>query len=819
MNFSRSRFLVALTLGLLGAVSLRPVALAQQSASSGERPSGAGVGVAGALRVVSEDVLSPKSWTNTALPDGTVLMVGGTISSKAARGKGDSPADMVRGWLEQDDTESTEPVRRPPRLWGAKVSGWPQPPEPPACQDKDEYLMPNATLLKDGRVFFSGGLCHSHGLAYLSRRLDEHLGTAIWDASQQRWQPGPKLKRERVMHSATLLPDGSVMLAGGLSRAALTKGEAEPVHDSVELFVDGKIQFLAPLSLARAGHTATLLLDGSVLVVGGYDAKGRALASAELWDPKTKEWSPMPAMADARFSHSATRLSDGRVLVTGGQIGTQLILARSEIFDPSTGRWSDGPALPRALREHSTILLPDGAVLLAGGRQAGPSPATDAWVWLLDARQEHWQSAGNATVAVYQDWLGGQEPQLLPDGRVRIFAGSHLLMWERVAPNSLPPAPIWSKTPAITLLANGQVLVVGRRRGLRGEETGANLWDPTTQIWSDAGRLSYRGHADTALMQLPSGRVILVGAETQNSLSAECWEPSAMQWTYCGQSIFSRSALGHLELGLLPDGRMLVIPSFDDGLVYNEEKKNFDIGKLNWDVDRNFYGLPWLSKTSIAFFDDRSGNAPVDISPLAARYWEMVEETSGYAALPRFREVPGRRLRWDPSKARWAYELRPEQIGRQAVLTPDGCLLSVNPLSLFDVNIGRRRSIVDPGLAMDPVRRRMIQLPGGYVVVVGVPVGGAGRSFYYGRASCAGLTLATDQAPGMQPRDVGEEHSVMPMAAGTLPEPTPRSWWQRLEEGWFSEQLWLAAAVLIPLAIYFMWRWLIRLVLGKRRSG
>ncbi|MDW8309920.1 MAG: kelch repeat-containing protein, partial [Verrucomicrobiales bacterium] len=119
----------------------------------------------------------------------------------------------------------------------------------------------------------------------------------------------------------------------------------------------------------RADHTATLLPDGRVLLVGGRDAHGE-LASAEVFDPATRAFSAVGAMTFARAGHTATLLPDGRVLIAGGaHLG--LSLGSAEIFDPQTGAFGPPVPLAAARSGHSATVLDDGRVILAGGNAEG----------------------------------------------------------------------------------------------------------------------------------------------------------------------------------------------------------------------------------------------------------------------------------------------------------------------------------------------------------------------------------------------------------------------------------------------------------------
>jgi hypothetical protein len=125
------------------------------------------------------------------------------------------------------------------------------------------------------------------------------------------------------------------------------------------------------LAEARRLHTATLLLDGRVLVVGGYSSAGAHIASAEIYDPAIGTWSPAGTLAIPRGAHSAALLPDGRVLVAGGYYRptptTSSPTASAEIYDPNTGSWAMTGSMSTPRHWHTATALPGGAVLVAGG--------------------------------------------------------------------------------------------------------------------------------------------------------------------------------------------------------------------------------------------------------------------------------------------------------------------------------------------------------------------------------------------------------------------------------------------------------------------
>lgn len=209
-----------------------------------------------------------------------------------------------------------------------------------------------ATLLSDGRALVVGGLGGGHG---------PHRAEAeVFDPASGAWSPAGALPQARGYHSATRLPDGRVLVVGG---------EGAPHDASLRdaAIFDPRATTWAPvpslLATGRSDHTATVLPDGTVLVVGGtkLHTGGRPqniLASAEVVDLRGTAFLPAPAMTQRRSRHAATALGDGRVLVTGG-FGDRMgeATATAEIYDPRTRRWTAVADMPEANASHTAVLL------------------------------------------------------------------------------------------------------------------------------------------------------------------------------------------------------------------------------------------------------------------------------------------------------------------------------------------------------------------------------------------------------------------------------------------------------------------------------
>ncbi len=338
-----------------------------------------------------------------------------------------------------------------------------------------------ATLLPDGRVLVIGGQDWNG---------EDHVQLAsagLWDPATQAFTGTGSLVEARAGQTATLLLDGRILVAGGPGSEGIL-APAELRDPATGVFTE-----IVSLSRVGTGHTATLLRDGRVLLVGGIPfsvvdpASVGDPGSAELWDPVTGAAGPAGALGEARARHTATLLPDGRVLVIGGESlegGAYTALGSAELWDPDTGTFSATGSLAEARIGHTATLLPDGRVLVIGGGSSsgwlGPAeiwdPATGAF------------TRGGSLIAAR--WL--HTATLLPDGRVLVIGGNGD-SGDPVNPTQLAPAEVW---------------------------------DPVTDAFGPAGSLrqARESHTATALLD---GRVLVVGGHGSEGVlgSAELWAP------------------------------------------------------------------------------------------------------------------------------------------------------------------------------------------------------------------------------------------------------------------------------------------------------
>ena len=321
---------------------------------------------------------------------------------------------------------------------------------------------------------------------------------------------------------------------------------------------------------ARFHHTATLLNNGKVLIVGGSSTVGY-LKTAELYDPATGKWTPTGSLAADRTGHNATLLHNGKVLVTGGT--TNGVANTAEIYDPSTGTWAFTSPMNGAHYGHASVILNNGQVLVAGGVSdfnqnmshitEAYNPATGVWKLLANI------PTGFADVTA----------TLLPDGRVLIAGGftsftqsNHLVA---IVTNKCqiynPATNVWQATGNLvrprrystaTLLTNGKVLVAGGSDDTVLYQNKAEIYNPATGTWALTGNMHVARTTHTANL-LPNGQVVVVGGYNAAGgiTSVEIFNPTTGTWINSTPLTAARE--GHTTI-LLPSGQLFTIGGYDD---------------------------------------------------------------------------------------------------------------------------------------------------------------------------------------------------------------------------------------------------------------
>lgn len=262
-------------------------------------------------------------------------------------------------------------------------------------------------------VTFADGSAWSFGGQTNSSQFQVATLVESWDPVALAWSSRGNLRCNRNRHTATLLADGRVLLAGGTAVGPLEDRDAE-------LWVAG-VGPAAPANemlVRRAAHTATRMPDGRVLLVGGYGlGTGEAVALCEWFDPATSTFAPGPSLTTPRFYHAVVPLEDGRLLAIGGEEQGITLRAQCELYDPANDTWTPTGSLLRARTEVRAVRLLGGSVLVVGGVDGDGTATGQIEVWTPATGQ--WRAWGAALPGP----RAGHVVARLPDGRVVVLGG------------------------------------------------------------------------------------------------------------------------------------------------------------------------------------------------------------------------------------------------------------------------------------------------------------------------------------------------------------------------------------------------------------
>ena len=398
------------------------------------------------------------------LPGGRVLVLGGIVGSGSTL-----PVDVTQ-------------------VYDPETGGW----APGARVPLARSFFPAVTL-SDGRVLVAGG--GDQGATFTN--------VDIYDPDTGSWQPTGALGIARESHTATLLADGRVLVVGGTAKVSSVAAVSAELYDpatgtwtpaaplpwdiggTAVLLRDGRVLLTgrgastllynpaagtwspaAPMARAREAHTATVLSDGKVLVVGGFgNAQPDTPYTAEVYDPATDTWTSVGPLTASRIHHAAARMADGRVLISGGFSDSGgAALASVEFYDPVSGSITAGPDMSGPRVFHTATPLPGGGVLVIGGRDTGPNLATAE---RFDPATGAWRSAGAGTT---------------------LNPGAH----------------------TAELLQDGSLLQIGGRIGLMDASAACNRFDPVARAWTPVANMVTARYLH-ASVRLADGRVVAMG--------------------------------------------------------------------------------------------------------------------------------------------------------------------------------------------------------------------------------------------------------------------------------------------------------------------
>ncbi len=351
--------------------------------------------------------------------------------------------------------------------------------------------------------------------------------------------PVLRMNAKRATHTATLLPDGKVLIAGGFRQS----GTSEIPIASAEIYDPQTNSFAqtGEMNEARAGHTATLLPNGLVLIVGGWGVNGR-LSTTELYDPQAGEFRYAASKFAPRASMTTTLLQNGQLLIAGGDTVQNRPQLVAEIYDPVTNTFSQSGSLNSGRSAHTATLLPDGTVLLIGGK-VRDNPTTAS----ASAKIAYYPVHVLASAEIYHPTTGG----FTDTGDMRIVRQKH----------------------AAVLLSDDDVLVIGGsdEHDWNGQYTSAEIYDTGTGKFTQIEEMNSERFklADAAIL-LNNGNVLIGGGNRQ----IEIFDAQNRQFivdAYIDNNYY------YSVLTLLQDGRVLITGGYDSSIqpsdkawIYND---------------------------------------------------------------------------------------------------------------------------------------------------------------------------------------------------------------------------------------------------------
>jgi hypothetical protein len=389
--------------------------------------------------------------------------------------------------------------------------------------DCDRVLSPCRRKLHHWESGLARGLWLMFILAAPNASVGDPAQSGMWSGTV----PLPNVS----VHAA-LLPGGKILMSDGQSR-----GDIAIVWDPA---TNSVASVPAPVNIFCNGMEQ--MADGKILVVGGHNGPHVGLFAANVFDPSTQSWTPVPDMAFPRWYPTATMLSDGRIIVTSGEAdGAERDVQIQEIYNPMTNSWSMLSNSPFLFPYYPHVfLLPDGRIIVPAD---GEAPIVSE---VLDLKALAWTAVGGAAVD------GGSTVMYLP--------GKFLKMGTSVDPdtgvrNSVATAyvldmaqstPIWRQVQSMvfprtyqnaTILPDGNVLVTGGGTttdalGIADAVLPAEVWSPNTETWTALASMNAPRLYHSIALLLPDGRVLVSGGgrfngvdEPTDQLSAEFFLP------------------------------------------------------------------------------------------------------------------------------------------------------------------------------------------------------------------------------------------------------------------------------------------------------
>lgn len=336
----------------------------------------------------------------------------------------------------------------------------------------------------------------------------------------------------RVGHTATLLRDGKVLITGGVSGL---NGNAGTARKSAELYdpASGTFVRISDMTTSRSHHSATLLPNGNVLIAGGVPGADPT-PSAELYDPVTGTFSRTGDMRQPQSWHEATLLPNGKVLITGGFNARTSLAADPELYDPATGTFTTttGTYAGVELMTETSGLVGIPATLLRDGRVlVASSPAAQLYDPVTNSFRRTATMVTGTSGGGAPQYIAGRTATLLENGRVLLAGGEHE-DFGRFKTSELydPSTGTFARTGDMafvrdghtaTLLADGTVLIAGGEGSDGCDVPGCAItsmssletYDPAKGVFAPAGTMKVRREFHKATL-LKDGRVLITGGLT-----------------------------------------------------------------------------------------------------------------------------------------------------------------------------------------------------------------------------------------------------------------------------------------------------------------
>ncbi len=366
--------------------------------------------------------------------------------------------------------------------------------------------LPSAAPLADGNAIVGAG---NNNFPY---PIPEQASFDLFDASTNKFSPTGALHIARMAAASVVLPDGSPLILGGTDDQGSGGENYEP---SGEIYSPktGTFTVTGGLNALRVAYASALLLDGRVLIAGGYD-ENTALDTAEVFDPNTRHFTPTANNLDVqRSSLNAVTLNDGKVLIANGSAGVT-----AELFDPKTMSFSatSGPMIASRFVATAT-LLGDGTVLITGGLDTSGNALNTAE--LYNPGTGTFTAAGTMTSprAIHTATLLGNGKVLLAGGSTSDFYPDALDTAEIYDPKTATFTALPNKMGAArvsataNLLGNGQVLIAGGVIADASSVATAELFDLKTGAFTPTAGVMSNARAFHSSVYLPDGRVMIAG--------------------------------------------------------------------------------------------------------------------------------------------------------------------------------------------------------------------------------------------------------------------------------------------------------------------